>query len=201
MYKRQDKHKSAKCQVCHVKNLTDKLPLLCNECHKKDDDTKGHKGDFGVKCESCHTAKDWKTPSKFDHDRDTKYKLLDKHKTTKCADCHKGKLYGQNLKTDCYTCHKKDDDNKGHKGRYDQKCDSCHVEKAWKNVTKFNHDRDTKYKLLDKHISVKCDACHKLHLYKDKVKSTCISCHKSDEDVYKRQVQANPFHLCMAHTS
>ncbi|MDI1362881.1 cytochrome c3 family protein [Methylotenera sp.] len=175
-----DKHKNAKCQTCHKNGMQEKLPLLCNDCHKKDDDTKGHKGDFGTKCESCHTAKDWKLPSKFDHTRDTKYPLKEKHKDTKCVECHKGKLYGQNLKTDCYSCHKKDDDSKGHKGRYDQKCETCHIEKTWKTLI-FDHDRDTKYKLLDKHRATKCDSCHKANLYRGKVKSTCISCHKSDD--------------------
>ncbi len=176
-----DKHKAAKCQTCHKNGTTgvarEKLPLLCNECHKADDK---HKGNFGVKCESCHTEKDWKTPSKFNHDRDTKYVLRDKHKAAKCDTCHTAKLYGQNLKMDCYSCHKKDDDVKGHKGRYDQKCETCHVEKTWKTLI-FNHDRDTKYRLLDKHISVKCDSCHKTNLYKDKVKSSCVACHKSDD--------------------
>lgn len=181
-----DKHNTAKCQACHVKNLTDKLPLVCSECHKKDDETKGHKGNFGTKCENCHTAKDWKTAYKFDHDRDTKYKLRDKHLTTKCVDCHKGKLYDQNLKTDCYACHKKDDDAKGHKGRYEQKCETCHVEKTWKTLI-FDHDRDTKYKLLDKHRMTKCDSCHKTNLYKDKVKGNCVACHKSD-DKHKNQL-------------
>jgi hypothetical protein len=175
-----DKHEATNCKACHKVNLTDKLPIECSECHKKDDDAKGHKGNFGTKCDSCHTAKDWKTAYKFDHNRDTKYVLKDKHKETKCVECHKGKLYGQNLKTECYSCHKKDDDNKGHKGRYDQKCETCHIEKTWKTLI-FDHDRDTKYKLLDKHRAAKCDSCHKANLYKDKVKSTCISCHKADD--------------------
>ena len=121
-----EKHKDTKCQACHKNGMQEKLPLLCSDCHKKDDDAKGHKGNFGAKCESCHTAKDWKLPSKFDHARDTKYSLKDKHKETKCVECHKGKLYGQNLKTDCYSCHKKDDDNKGHKGRYGKSMENSH---------------------------------------------------------------------------
>ena len=181
-----DKHKAAKCQTCHKNGISslnggkEKLPLLCNECHKIDDK---HKGNFGIKCESCHTEKDWKTATKFNHDRDTKYLLRDKHKTAKCDTCHTGKLYGQNLKSDCYSCHQKHDE---HKARYGEKCETCHVEKSWKTVI-FNHDSDTKYRLLDKHKAVKCDTCHKLNLYKDKLKSTCITCHKS-EDKHKGQL-------------
>jgi hypothetical protein len=155
--------------------MKEKLPLTCNECHQSDDT---HKGNFGTKCESCHTAKDWKNATKFDHDRDTKYLLKGKHKPVKCVACHKGKLYDQNLKTNCITCHKKDDE---HKGKYGQKCESCHIEKDWKSII-FDHDKDTKYKLLFKHKSVKCDACHKANLYKEKLKTNCINCHKSDDE-------------------
>lgn len=169
-----DKHKAAKCQTCHKNGTKEKLPLLCNDCHKADD---VHKGNYSTKCESCHNEKDWKNPSKFNHDRDTKYVLRDKHKVAKCDGCHVGKLYGQHLKTDCYSCHKKHDE---HKGRYGEKCESCHVEKSWKTLL-FNHDVDTKYRLLDKHKLVKCDACHKANLYKDKLKSTCYSCHQQDD--------------------
>ena len=169
-----DKHKEAKCQSCHKNGLKEKLPLLCNECHQKDDK---HNGNFGTKCETCHAEKDWKDPSKFNHDRDTKYVLKDKHKATKCESCHVGKLYGQNLKMDCFSCHQKDDE---HKGRYGNKCESCHVEVTWKTLI-FNHDKDTKYPLLGKHKSVKCDSCHKASLYNDKLKSTCVACHRQDD--------------------
>jgi len=170
-----DKHKTAKCQTCHKNGMKEKLPLTCNECHQSDDT---HKGNFGTKCESCHTAKDWKKATKFDHDRDTKYLLKDKHKKVKCVDCHKGKLYDQNLKTNCFACHKKDDE---HKGRYGKKCETCHIEKDWKSII-FDHDKDTKYKLLFKHKPVKCDACHKANIYKEKLKTNCINCHQSDDE-------------------
>jgi hypothetical protein len=170
-----DKHKTAKCQSCHKNGMKEKLPLTCNACHKADDK---HKGNFGTTCESCHTAKNWKQATKFDHDRDTQYPLKDKHKQTSCVECHKGKLYGQNLKTTCVTCHKKDDE---HKGRYGEKCETCHLEKGWKSII-FNHDKETKYRLLFKHQSVKCDACHKANLYQDKLKTNCINCHKSDDE-------------------
>lgn len=169
------KHKTAKCQTCHKNGIKEKLPLLCNDCHQAEDK---HKGNFGAKCESCHTEKDWKNASKFNHDRDTKYVLRDKHKTTKCEACHTGKLYGQNLKTDCYSCHKKDDK---HKGQLGTKCEDCHNEKSWTKA-KFDHSK-SKFPLLGKHDKVECKKCHLTPAFED-AETECVSCHLK-EDVHK----------------
>ena len=97
------------------------MPTKCNSCHQKEDD-KAHKGNFGPKCETCHIEKDWKDIV-FDHDKQTKYPLLGKHKTAKCASCHKGDLYKDKLQTNCLSCHEKDDKHKGQEGK---KCETCH---------------------------------------------------------------------------
>jgi len=172
------KHKEAKCASCHKGDLLkDKLKTTCVSCHKKDDD-KAHKGNFGAKCESCHVEKDWKEIP-FDHDKQTKYLLLGKHKPAKCESCHKGDLYKDKLKTACVSCHKKDDD-KAHKGNFGAKCESCHIEKDWKDIP-FDHDKQTKYLLLGKHKTAKCVSCHKGDLYKDKLPSSCFLCHEKDD--------------------
>jgi hypothetical protein len=256
------------CEDCHPKDHYKNTPLACNACHKQDDDKKGHRGRFGPKCENCHTDKDWKT-IKFDHDRDTKYPLRGKHKTTKCHDCHTGlDIYKDKLKDacitchqiddkhrgvegdkcekchnerdwketpefdhnktrfplkgkhadpkvkcedchktkiytdtplDCFSCHKKDDDEKGHRGRFGPKCDNCHVEKDWKTISKFDHDRDTKYPLRGKHKDTKCQDCHTgLDVYKDKVSQVCIACHQKDDK--HRGVEGNKCEDCHLET-
>lgn len=181
------KHKEVKCKSCHVNDKYKDTPRLCNDCHKKDDDgEKGHKGKFGPKCETCHTDREWKEII-FDHDKKTKYPLLGKHKETKCTECHKAVLYKEKLKKDCYSCHKKDDDKeKGHKGKFGDKCETCHIEKGWKEIV-FDHDKKTKYRLLGKHKETKCVACHKGDLYKDKLKQDCYSCHKKDDKHEEQQ--------------
>ena len=174
------KHRLAKCTSCHTGFLyQEKLRSVCVACHKADDDRKGHKGLFGEKCETCHTEKDWAITT-FNHDRDTKYRLRGKHAEAKCVACHTGSLYKEKLKTVCVACHKKDDDRNGHKGRFGDKCETCHVEKSWKN-TAFNHDRDTKYPLRGKHAAAKCESCHTSPLFKDKLPTTCVSCHEKDD--------------------
>lgn len=173
-YRLNGKHRATKCESCHKGALyRDKTPTLCYSCHKKDDK---HKGSYGEKCERCHAEKDWKAIP-FDHDRDTTYPLKGKHKVTKCESCHKGQLYKDKTPTTCNACHRKDDT---HKSLYGEKCESCHVEQTWKTIT-FDHARNTKYPLLGKHAPLKCESCHKGHLYRDKLKSTCVACHEKDD--------------------
>lgn len=189
------KHRQVKCNSCHLpeKGLLygQKLSTKCVACHRKDDEEKGHKGGLGDKCETCHSEKSWKTTD-FDHD-DTEFPLRDKHKDAKCDACHIGGVSGPKaklkLEKTCVACHRKDDDKKGHKGRYGDKCDTCHTAKDWK-ATRFSHDRDTKYPLRGKHIPVKCDACHLPalgNIYKHKLDSACYACHQSD-DKHKGQL-------------
>ncbi len=169
------KHADVKCAKCHIDNKFKDTPKACSACHKKEDD-KAHKGRFGQKCETCHLEKDWKEIT-FDHGKQTKYPLLGKHKDAKCVSCHKGDLYKDKLQTVCFSCHQKDDK---HKGNFGQKCESCHVEKEWKEII-FDHDKQTKYPLLGKHKQAKCVSCHKGDLYKDKLQTACFSCHEKDD--------------------
>jgi len=185
-------HREAKCESCHQPKLKYRqAPKLCNDCHKKDDQEKGHRGGLGEKCETCHNEKGWKNSS-FDHD-DTKFPLRDKHKDAKCDTCHKGGVSGPNAKlkvdTACVACHRKNDDEKGHKGRYGDKCETCHDAREWKKSF-FNHDKETKYPLKGKHADAKCDTCHlpeKGPIYKSKLETACIACHKKD-DKHKGQL-------------
>ncbi len=173
------KHKQAKCAACHKGDLyKDKLPTKCSACHEKDDK---HKGNFGPKCESCHVEKDWKEVL-FDHDRQTRYPLLGKHRQAKCAACHKGDLYKDKLQSDCASCHEKDDKHKGQEGK---KCDSCHDAQTW-NKTTFDHNRMSAFPLLGRHVLVECKKCHATVTFKD-ARPDCWSCHEKD-DVHKRRL-------------
>jgi hypothetical protein len=129
-------------------------------------------------------VKDWKQV-KFNHDKQTKYPLLGKHAEprVKCTSCHKGDLYKDKLKTDCFSCHEKDDKHKGQEGK---KCESCHNERSWTKTT-FNHNRMSKFPLLGGHALVQCKKCHAAPTYKD-AKSDCWSCHeKDDSKTHKRR--------------
>jgi hypothetical protein len=169
------KHVEAKCSECHKDAIYKDTPKTCIACHRKADDQKGHRGQFGEKCESCHTSKSWK-PSQFNHEVDTKYPLHGRHAQAKCTGCHKAKLYGVKLAQDCNSCHSKDDK---HKETLGHDCQSCHSEKGWKEHTQFDHNRSD-FPLNGKHAQVKCNACHEGVMFKQAGKE-CVSCHKKDD--------------------
>jgi hypothetical protein len=169
------KHTDTKCVDCHKDNVYKDTPKNCYACHRKVDDQKGHKGQFGEKCDTCHSTKEWK-PSTFNHDTDTKYQLRGKHHGTACRDCHTGNLYKDKLSQECYACHKKDDK---HKESLGQKCGSCHTEKNWKESPKFDHAA-TDFPLLGKHAKVECKDCHKSQMFKEAPKD-CFGCHAKDD--------------------
>jgi hypothetical protein len=168
-----DKHREVDCAKCHVAGKRwREASSDCNACHGKDD---AHKGGLGVKCADCHTERRWKDVD-FDHGKKTRFALSAKHAEAKCDDCHAKGIYKDTPRT-CIGCHKKDDE---HKGRYGDKCESCHAIKAWKPPT-FSHDVDTRYVLKGKHRSAKCGDCHAGPLYRVKLKQECVECHRKDD--------------------
>lgn len=169
------KHANVKCDACHKAGNYKDAPRTCVGCHKKDDDAKGHKGQFGEKCESCHGVNLWKT-STFNHDTDTKYALRGKHNSTVCTKCHTGNLYRVKLSQACFACHAKDDKHKESLGK---DCGSCHSERNWKEPASFNHDQSS-FPLLGKHSKVLCKDCHKSAMFKEAPRD-CIGCHKKDD--------------------
>jgi hypothetical protein len=169
------KHVETKCTDCHKDKFYQDTPHACVACHKKDDERKGHKGQFGEKCESCHGTKSWRA-TQFNHDTDTRYALRGKHQAAKCTSCHAGPLYKTKVSQQCVDCHKNDDK---HKGTLGTECAACHTEKNWKESPKFDHDK-TIFPLFGKHLKQECKACHKTAVYKEAPKE-CVACHKKDD--------------------
>lgn len=168
------KHVEVTCKKCHAGHPVNYKGASqeCVSCHLKADK---HKGKYGKKCETCHIDRGWKE-IEFNHDRETKFKLLGKHEAVKCLACHKGSLYKTKTPTTCVACHRKDD---VHKGGVGDKCENCHTEERWK-TTKFDHGKNTKYPLLGKHATTRCEACHKPGI-KEKLALTCVGCHQGKD--------------------
>lgn len=174
-YPLRGKHRGARCESCHTgASLRDKAPTACIGCHRVDDK---HNGTLGTQCADCHVERGWRE-AKFDHDTAT-FALRGKHRDVECKDCHKDPRSYKGTPGDCLACHKKDDK---HETRYGERCAVCHTAVSWrtKDVV-FRHDRDTKYPLAGKHAAVKCDSCHTGNLYRDKLGSDCIACHRKDD--------------------
>ena len=175
------KHADISCRSCHKEDAFKvKLKLTCISCHKADD---VHKGQNGVKCESCHNTRDWKK-SKFNHDK-TKFKLRGKHKDAACGACHKGDPYKVKVSMACYDCHKYDDVHKGQQGKL---CQNCHNDRGWREKVRFDHDV-THFPLIGLHAATPCEECHISGSYKDTDKE-CNSCH-AKKDVHKQKLGVN----------
>jgi hypothetical protein len=171
------KHSAVKCGDCHKEGPAKATPMACYSCHRKDDK---HKGMLGEKCETCHSAQDWKS-ARFDHDKDTSYPLRGKHRSAKCESCHTQPVHKFKLQSECSACHAKDDVHKGQEGT---RCATCHQESDWKK-TAFDHAR-SRFPLTGGHVKVECKKCHATAQFKD-AKSTCVACHEK-EDVHKRRL-------------
>lgn len=167
-------HARSECQSCHLTgHKYREAPTSCNGCHRKDD---RHKGALGVACADCHTQVNWKE-SQFDH-RKTRFPLAGKHVDTPCKSCHAVETY-RGAPLTCVACHKKDD--KQHRGRLGERCETCHSAKTWSDVAAFQHDRDTKFALRGAHRAAKCETCHTAPPLQAKTPTNCYACHKADD--------------------
>lgn len=169
--------KVADCAACHVAGKRwREAPQACVACHRNDD---VHKGSLGAQCADCHADTRWRD-TRFDH-ATTRFALAGAHTDTPCEACHKpGRPYTDAPDT-CNGCHRDDDFRKGHRGRYGERCDSCHDARAWRPAALFDHERDTRYALRGKHRAVRCDSCHTGSLQRDKPGTECVACHRSDD--------------------
>lgn len=169
-------HKKTSCNKCHPGELYKDIATDCYSCHKLSD---VHGGRYGSKCKDCHSPEKW-TKTVFDHDK-TKFKLKWKHESVGCDKCHADKGFKKKVPSDCFSCHKNNDE---HKGRYGKKCEECHSERSW-TKTAFDHGK-TKFKLKAKHEKVECKKCHITPVHEKKTPVKCIGCHGYD-DVHKGQ--------------
>ena len=167
-----------KKQIFKFKNEDQKF---CIDCHNNI-----HVGQFSPKfsgqaCFQCHSTSTFKELRHFEHSK-TSFALKGEHQEVDCIECHKpnndriklkwpnfrsknhseiktfnrGKYLFPEVKTkSCSTCH---DDY--HQGQLSKNCAECHTEKSWKSL-QFNHNTQSRFKLVDKHEKVKCSECHK----------------------------------------
>jgi hypothetical protein len=157
-------HAEVACAKCHPKaefNLK-KDTTQCSACHPN-----VHEGSlYGkIACDKCHSAR-FKSLAdfRFDHDRETKFKLDGAHTKTACIACHPKKQVNKPSRA-CEACHARDDK---HNDRFvefgkPEPCALCHPTASWKDEAgePFDHDHKTKFKLTGKHITAGCRDCHR----------------------------------------
>lgn len=166
------------CADCHGEDVTRFDVPTCLMCHANMDTAYmiEHHATFGGNCLECHDGVD-RFGNDFDHNRFA-FKLIGKHATLRCSQCHMGATTVSALQTinqDCFSCHAKDDP---HQGTLGKDCASCHSPEGW-TPSNFDHDRSI-FHLTGAHVQVKCDACHVNGVFKG-TPMDCFSCHKQDD--------------------
>jgi len=165
-------HVHLACERCHVSGAKFRDARSgCVDCHVRDD---AHHGRLGSDCGHCHEETAWRK-AEFDHAK-TRFPLDGKHASVACASCHAGERY-KDTPCDCASCHVLDD---AHRGRFGAKCETCHATSGWKSV-RFDHARDAHFALRGAHQKLTCESCHRGELYKEKLGSDCLSCHRGDD--------------------
>jgi len=136
----------------------------CNACHRDP-----HGGQFRARqekegCAGCHGLENFRR-ARFDHDRDSRYKLEGKHAKAACGSCHQpgegGLVRYRPLPVTCAGCHAD-----VHAGQLAVKgvteCARCHDGASWKEKLRFDHQKDSRYRLEGKHKPLACEKCHGL---------------------------------------
>lgn len=144
----------------------------CTACHQDP-----HQGQFRERmaaaqaggaagCPSCHSMRSWQDLTRFDH-ATTRFGLAGTHRGVGCGECHRPAQASLGIRSVVYKaapqacggCHED-----VHGGQFtglaaSGGCARCHGVSKWK-PTKFDHDRDSTFKLAGAHNEVRCERCH-----------------------------------------
>ncbi len=120
-------HVAVPCEQCHLTRQYRDVGHACIDCHQRDD---AHHGNLGKDCGRCHSPNGWKV-WQFDHGKETGFALSGAHAKLACESCHRRPADQVKLKTDCLSCHEKDD---VHLGQYGRQCDRCHSTLSFKGA-------------------------------------------------------------------
>ena len=171
------KHEPLACRACHTSVSPANAPLArkvvdfsglsrdCASCHREKDP---HKGEFGQRCDVCHTPTTFNAKD-FQHPRAPAF-FAGRHEVARCEQCH---LPGKGLlpvrtaappegappkrpSMECATCHVD-----VHLGQVGANCEQCHgVDGAKFAPVRFAHER-TSFTLTGKHQELPCAKCHR----------------------------------------
>ncbi|MEW6051774.1 MAG: hypothetical protein AB1644_12045 [Candidatus Zixiibacteriota bacterium] len=192
-------HKAVPCSGCHAKRASGTetvryqfkfKSMRCVVCHGDPHRGEAKKYVTNKGCEFCHSEETWRQV-RFDHGL-TRFALEGKHSSVDCRKCHTGRVKGVKepaltmigAATVCSGCHQ--DIHLGQfaaAGSNVTDCAGCHTPQDWK-ARKFDHNRQSRFKLDGAHIRVPCQKCHRPIMvgtepfvaYKP-LDTACASCH------------------------
>ena len=207
-------HARAECSACHgsaaepldgrslgfVASRFAGPPSRCSTCHEDPHagafDEPGAPAEIRNDCARCHSVESFLdlTSGSFDHARWTGFELTGIHARTACAACHVPALgpaaaqrrrLGPTAGKQCSECHADP-----HAGQFARDgagdCAACHAPggPTFADLV-FDHQRDSRYPLDDRHSKLACSACHvpwpagggrEVVRYKP-LGTTCSDCH------------------------
>lgn len=205
-------HAALACELCHPRTREPdelgrtfgRIPAepgggtpRCETCHADP-----HADGFGGRvpdavegragCARCHgvgSFRDLRVP--FDHGAWTAFPLGAAHRAVGCESCHGrtaprdgGRTLGLARGSSCADCHADP-----HVGQFRQDgrtdCARCHTDAASFTTLDFDHDRDTRFPLDERHAALSCGACHRSTPLPDgrravrykPLGTTCADCH------------------------
>jgi hypothetical protein len=142
-----------------------------------------HRGQFGARCEDCHSVKGWQVSLKSVREHYNLFPLLGAHATLICDDCHKGIGTSQftGLASACTACHSQDyvqTTLPNHvAAKFPTTCLVCHNMDGWFGVN-FDHAKFTGFPLTGMHATLECSACHGSNFQVPG--GICVNCHLED---------------------
>lgn len=203
-YKLAGGHLAVPCFLCHSKSNVGADETItfsfsstrCADCHANPHKNTVEKYLNKGGCEYCHTVTSW-AEKIFDH-AETGFALIGRHEKAACTSCHKqeesadrlANLVFTKLPSECQGCHadihlgqfRKKNDNAE---KTVTRCERCHTPIDWL-ADKFDHNRDSQFKLDGAHAYVTCEKCHPQATVKEKTvhlfklpHTDCSYCHDS----------------------
>lgn len=169
------RHSQISCSSCHVVGRKEVFRFehadqkFCIDCHKSPHGGQFHEKLATQSCATCHDTVKFANRVDFNH-ATTAFPLTGKHARVKCEQCHKATeemfdtkpprpkakfLFPELASASCVACHAD-----YHGGQLGKQCASCHDDSGWKQV-KFDHDRQSRFAIVGKHMDLKCAQCHK----------------------------------------
>ncbi len=163
------KHLAVRCADCHPSPTFKPRPNTCFGCHP---DPTIHKGQYGTRCEQCHTTRTWEDIKPL-HDVGD-FALKGSHDNLACERCHRDNRPLAGSGNLCLNCHRQDDI---HNNSLSPRCGECHTQWSFAPA-RFDHGR-VGCNLTGLHRTQACFACHKNGNI-SALSAQCASCHHDD---------------------
>lgn len=187
------RHAQTACAGCHTGTQYRGAPRACAACHGDP-----HLGQLAATeprrdCDACHGPAAWKPAAAFDHAR-ARLPLEGKHAQVPCERCHERRATPAGVavvyrhgRVGCASCHDNHHERQDWTGRGRTSgadfadCERCHSARGWRELrvaSAVDHARFG-FRLLGRHGTVPCAACHKAGL--DLARpwpGACVTCHE-----------------------